>query len=92
MVKSLTNLSSTNNNGTRTVFVDVAADGGGANTNLQFVICAANSTEPITLAANAQQQVAHAHQETGSCFVTCTDPQSGQTTQKFLNLDAPISS
>jgi hypothetical protein len=92
MVTSLTNRSSTNTNGSRTVFVTVTADANGANTTLQFLICAANSTEPINLGANAQQQVAHGHQQTGSCFVKCTDTQSGKTTQKFLDLDAASSS
>lgn len=89
MIIGLTNLRSTNSNGSRSIYVTVTADGQQTDTTLNFLICNNNYPLDIVLGPNQSKEVSVNHNESGQCWVVVTDSSNTQmSTRKFLNLDA----
>ncbi|MBI3398143.1 MAG: hypothetical protein HY026_02780 [Deltaproteobacteria bacterium] len=92
MIANLTNLRSTNNNGSRHVHITVEAEAGQIDATLGFLIHGKFYKMDIQLEPNQPCEVSLKHTETGRCWVNVTDSEVQLSLGKFLDLDAPESS
>lgn len=92
MIANLTNLRSTNNNGSRYVHITVEAEGGQIDATLGFIIHGKFYKMNIQLEPNQPCEVSLNHTETGICWVNVSDREMRLSLGKFLDLDAPESS
>lgn len=92
MIANLTNLRSTNNNGSRRVHVTVEAGGRQIYAALGFLIRGKFYKMNIQLEPNQSCEVSLKHAETGICWVNVVDSEMQLGLGKFLDLDAPESS
>lgn len=93
MIANLTNLRSTNDNGSRHVHITVEAGGGQIDAALGFIIHGKFYKMNIKLEPKQFCEFSLKHTETGICWVHVTDDRGMQASLgKFLDLDAPESS
>ncbi len=92
MIANLTNLRTTNNNGSRHVHITVEAGGGQTDAALGFIIRGKLYKMNIKLEPKQTCEFSLKHTETGICWVNVTDSEMQLSLGKFLDLDAPDSS
>ncbi|MBI5874896.1 MAG: hypothetical protein HZB81_03465 [Deltaproteobacteria bacterium] len=92
MIANLTNLRSTNDNGSRHVHITVEAGDGQIDAALGFIIHGKFYKMNIKLEPKQSCEVSLKHTEKGICWVNVTDSEIQVSLGKFLDLDAPESS